>query len=357
MIDEDLLKEIDRGRKGLNQGTTTGIDKLDELTGGNLPNNFTLIVAGSGSGKSSLAQYSYLYRPLRDHENDDNFFCYLFSLEMSANMVLGKLLCTYLFEEYGLRLSINHLFSRKKDYILPDEDYALVKKGVEWIKSIRDKFIIFDKALNAEVLYTTLMNELEKRGTFTEDDNRKIYIPKNPNLIFSVMIDHISLVVPSKGRDLKREIDTITAYLVTLRNMTKISPIIIQQINRDAASMDRRKQGLSDIRMSDAADSADPSKAAEIMIGIFSPHKERLKNYVGYDITVLEDNFRGVQVLKSRYGASDKVIPCGFWGDINYWRDLPKPEEIQNYANYLDPNFEPEEVDEIPQDEMTIFTL
>lgn len=50
MIDEDLLKEIDRGRKGLNQGTTTGIDKLDELTGGNLPNNFTLIVAGSGSG-------------------------------------------------------------------------------------------------------------------------------------------------------------------------------------------------------------------------------------------------------------------------------------------------------------------
>lgn len=50
MIEDELLKEIDRGREGLNQGSTTGIEKLDELTGGNLPNNFTLIVAPSGCG-------------------------------------------------------------------------------------------------------------------------------------------------------------------------------------------------------------------------------------------------------------------------------------------------------------------
>lgn len=306
-----------------------------------------------------MAQYSYLYRPLRDHENDDNFFCYLFSLEMSSNMVLGKLLCTYIYEEYGVRLSVNHIFSRKKGYILSDANYQIVLKGVQWIKSIRHKFVIYDKVLNAEKMYAKIMEELEKRGKFEETDSRKIYIPNNPNLIFSIMIDHISLAVPSNGRDLKREIDTITAYLVRLRNVARVSPVIIQQINRDASSMDRRKQGMSDIRMSDAADSADPSKATEIMIGIFSPHKERLKNYSGYDIAVLEDSFRAIQVLKSRYGPSDKIIPCGFWGDINYWRDLPRPEQISDYTNYLDPNFTPEDFtqEESSDEEKTIFTL
>lgn len=52
--------------------------------------------------------------------------------------------------------------------------------------------------------------------------------------------------MPSRGRDLKREIDLITAYLVTLRNMTKLSPIIVQQVNREQSTMERRKQGLSD---------------------------------------------------------------------------------------------------------------
>lgn len=359
MLEDDLLKEVERGREGLNQGSTTGMAKLDEWTGGNLPNNFSLIVGSSGTGKSSLAQYSYLYRPLREHENDDNYFCYLFSLEMSANMVLGKLLSTYLYEEFGKRLSVNHIFSRKKGYILPDAEYELVKKGINWIKKVKSKFIIFDKALNAEVLYSRILSELEKRGRFEETEDRKIYIPNNPNLLFSVMIDHISLAVPSKGRDLKREIDLITAYLVTLRNMAKISPVIVQQINRDASSMDRRKAGLSDVRMSDAADSADPSKAAEIMLAVFSPHKERLKNYEKFNIEVLQDNFRAIQILKSRYGASDIIVPCGFWGDINFWRDLPKAEEITDFNNYLEPNFQKEEVPDTSEfdENPTIFTL
>ena len=289
--------------------------------------------------------YSYFYKALRTHENDDNYFCYLFSLEMSATMVLGKVISTYLYEEFNVRLSINDIFSRKKDYTLSDENYNLVLKGIEWIKKMESKFIIFDKSLNAEILYTLLLKELEKRGSFQETENRKIYIPNNPNLLFNVIIDHISLVMPSRGRDLKREIDLITAYLVTLRNMTKLSPIIVQQVNREQSTMERRKQGLYEVRQSDAADSADPTKAAEVVIAVFSPKKEKLNNYVGYDVSVLDDKLRAIQLLKGRYGIADVAISCCFWGDINYWRELPKAEHIQDYTNYLEPNFIPEPIE------------
>lgn len=182
-----------------------------------------------------------------EHLNDDNFLVFYASLEMSSEMVFGKLLSLYIFEKYGVRLSINHIFSRKKNYTLSDDEYKLVMEGLEWIKTIEKKIIIYDKALNADSLYAILMNLLEKQGNFEESEHRKIYTPNNPKLVFNIVIDHISLLQPNKGRDLKREIDLATSYLITLRNMCKISPIIVQQINRDAASMDRRKQGLSDM--------------------------------------------------------------------------------------------------------------
>lgn len=93
------------------------------------------------------------------------------------------------------------------------------------------------------------------------------------------------------------------------------------------------------IRMSDAADSADPSKACEIMIGVFSPYKERLNSYMKYDISKLEDNFRAIQIIKSRYGQSDLIIPCNFFGDVNYWHDLPKADEITDYTKYSSPDY------------------
>lgn len=61
MISDELLKEIDRGREGLNQGTTTGLDKLDDLTGGNLPNNFIVILAQSGVGSVLHIKQIFLY--------------------------------------------------------------------------------------------------------------------------------------------------------------------------------------------------------------------------------------------------------------------------------------------------------
>lgn len=42
--------------------------------------------------KSSLVLYSYIYRPLRDYPDKDIKYIY-FSLEMSSEVLLAKLLC------------------------------------------------------------------------------------------------------------------------------------------------------------------------------------------------------------------------------------------------------------------------
>ena len=111
---------------------------------------------------------------------DDNFYVSYFSLEMPATVVFGKLLSTYIFEKYGKELSIKEILSRKKDYILSDEDYRIVIDSMVWLNKIEKKIHIYDKSLNADKLYAILMQKLEKFGKFTETENRKIYVTNLP---------------------------------------------------------------------------------------------------------------------------------------------------------------------------------
>ena len=41
-----------------------------------------------------------------------------------------------------------------------------------------------------------------------------------------------------------------------------------------------------------------------------------------------------VLCLKNRYGESETVIGCAFYGKTGIWRELPLPEEINDYEPY-----------------------
>jgi hypothetical protein len=34
---------------------------------------------------------------------------------------------------------------------------------------------------------------------------------------------------------------------------------------------------------------------------------------------------------------SDKVVGSAFYGEINYWKELPKPDQINDYSIYQNP--------------------
>jgi replicative DNA helicase len=259
MIAESLLHQIEVGRLGKQWGYSMGLPKLEEIIDGVSRGIYTLVFSPTGSGKSSLALYSYVYRPLMEHLDDGNFKVSYFSLEMSAEMIYAKILSMYIFETYGIELSTGELLSRKRNYKLSDDYYKITQECLPWLQKVEKILVIYDKALNASSLYTILMAQLEKDGKFEETDGRKIYHPSNEELTHLVVIDHLSLVRRSNGRTLKEEMDLISSYLVTLRNICKISPLVIMQANRNSTSMDRRKEGLNNLRIDDTKDTGAPN--------------------------------------------------------------------------------------------------
>ena len=338
-LEEQILNEIDRGRAGFNHGITMGMPKLESIMDGNTRETYTLIMSNSGSGKTSFALYSYVYKPLVGHLNDNDYKCLFISLEMNEISLYIKLLSIYIFETYGIQLSYKEILSRKREYILSDEHYELVKACIPWVTKVKKHLEIYDKKASAKTVYAILKQRLEKMGKFVETETRQIYIPNNQNLVYNVVIDHIALITPSDGRKLKEEIDLLSAYLVTLREKCKISPVVIQQANREQGNIERFKAGKSAFSINDAKDTGNTVQDCNVMIAIYNPYRDGLKTYRKYNIEVLQGAFRSIMVLKNRFGDCDAEVGCNFFGGINYFSELKKPDEIYDYEQYTDPNY------------------
>lgn len=249
---DELFDAIDKGRAGKNIGIKTGLPKMDGFTGGIQKKTYYLLFGLSGSGKSSMALYSYIFRPLMDKV--ENILIVYFSLEMSSNSLLAKLLCLYIYEKYNIIISYKKLMSWEEP--LSDDLYKYVLEAKSWLNEISNKLIIYDKALNRDVFYNKMMKIFEQNGSFieSEDGNRRIYKPNNPELLVLGVIDHIGLCLPKPGSTKKEEIDAVSAYAVTLRERCGASFVVLQQENRNSSNMDRRKAELTECSAEDLKD-------------------------------------------------------------------------------------------------------
>lgn len=339
-IVEELYSKIEEGREGKNIGLKTGLPKLDWYTGGFQKGVYKLIFGQSGSAKSSYVIYSDVYRILKDYP-DKNILHVYFSLEMSSNVLLSKLLNLYIYEEFGLELSYMDLMSIRSP--LPDEIYYYVQQAKTWLESIASKFIIYDKQLNADGFYAEMMTILKKNGTFSKDmeGRRTIYTPNDSSLIINVIVDHLGLLTPSKGRDKKQEIDLCSSYCVRFREVCRVSFDIVMQENRNAGGMDRRKADLSEPTSEDIKDSGNAYNDCNVCIAVYNPLKYQLTSYRKYRVLDSKDGcekglggaIRGLILLKHRFGNANKAFVTGFQGSIGRFVELPKPDEI-NYDLY-----------------------
>ena len=221
---------------------------------------------------------------------------------------------------------------------MSDDKYEYIVKSRDWLNSISENLIIYDKALNAKSFYRTVMGLLEEWGSFSEseDGRRKLYHKNNPEQYVIVVVDHVGLCIPETGNNKKQEIDLISQYAVTLRERCQVSFFMLQQENRNSSNIDRRKLDMTECSSEDLKDTGNTFNDCEVCIGVYYPLKHKLKSHRGYPIIAdpasefkgLRDRYRSLCLIKNRLGVSDRLIPVNFFGEIGYYKSLPKAETI-----------------------------
>jgi len=68
---------------------------------------------------------------------------------------------------------------------------------------------------------------------------------------------------------------------------------------------------------------------ANVVVGLFSPFRHEIPSYLDYDITFFKDNIRFLEILGGREGGGGTICPLYFDGAVNYFKELPLPNNIQ----------------------------
>lgn len=354
---DSFYSEINKGREGKSWGYSTGLDKLDKLTDGVTKSNYTVLFALSGVGKSTCALFSYVYKPINQHLDDDKLEIMFFNLEMKKEFVLAKLLSLYLYETYGLRLSAKQILSREMNYRLSDEDYEKVQESKVWLEKVCKILHFDDGIMNSKSFYFKVMKFLKEKGTFVDEDHPSHgYVPNNPEKTILFIGDHLNLARASTGSTKKAEIDGISDWCVKFRNWTNASFLWIMQANRTGTQMARVTQGYNEPRIEDIMDSSAPGFDAETVLAVYNPFKDKLSTYRGYDMKKLGNRCRSIICLKNRYGESDAADCLYFDGLIGYFRELPSGKTITDYENIFKEDT-PTQSEEITEDTSLTFNL
>lgn len=311
-----------------------------------------LITANSKVGKSQIADWLFLYNTIQqvvDNGLDVRLKIFYFTLEMTAEQKMLSAFSNILYVREGIRIAPKDLRSTKADRILSEEILEIIKKYEPYFKKIEEVVEFIDDIRNPYGIYKLVRNyaldngkiiyrEINNNGQIIKVEDH--YEPNDPEEYVFVIVDHISLLTVEKNPDngmpmsLHETIGKLSSdYFVKLRNRFKYIPIAIQQQMSSQESIENKKYNKLKPSLDGLADNKTTQRDFDYIIGLFSPFRHEIPDYLGYDITVFKDNIRFLEILGGREGGGGTICPLYFDGAVNYFKELPLPTDSQAIKN------------------------
>lgn len=342
-MQSDIFKYLEERRNNVIEGYVNCIPspfpRFNNAFIGIEQGSYMAITSYTKGGKTQFA-LNLLFNALLyayDNPNSLRLKIFYFCLEETAQKIYIRFMCWLLYRFDHIRVSPRDLKSSTNKPI--DESILNILKQEKYTKYFEffEKVFCFSQTGNPTGIYKECKAYAEHNGivhtkkvSYTDTEVFDYYESNDPHEYRIIVIDHISLIDQERGFSKKEAIDKLSEYLSTiLRNKYNFSPIVIQQQSAENESADNVK--LARVRPSGAglSDSKYIQRDVDTLMGLFSPHKFGLREYYGYDISILKDNIRFLEVLASREGTVGELIALYFDGATCTFTELPKPEEMK----------------------------
>lgn len=129
--------------------------------------------------------------------------------------------------------------------------------------------------------------------------------------------------------------DYSSKYCINFRNKFGFIPVVIQQQASAKEQVEYNYKGNSiEEKLEPSLDSLGDNKTtqrdANIVIALFAPDRYGIQNHNGYNIRILRDRYRSLSILKDRDGVSNMKLPLFFNGAVDFFKELPKPDDLEN---------------------------
>ena len=314
--------------------------------------------------KTQIADFLFLYNTIKqiiDNKLNVRLKVFYFTLEMSQEEKMLSAFSNILYVKEGIRISPQDLKSTSSKKVLSQEYLDIIASYQEYFNKIEEIVEFIDDTRHPTGIYNIVKDYALNNGTqyrknieFKNKESKIVktieaddyYVPNDPEEYVIVLIDHISLISTEKedGRPLSLH-ESITKlsskYLVALRNKYNYIPVVVQQQAAQQESLENAKANRLKPTLDGLGDSKLTQRDANVVLGLFSPFRHELPKYLGYDIKKFKDNIRFLEVLASREGGGGIISPLYFDGAVNFFKELPRPDNIkgiQQVYEYMNEN-------------------
>lgn len=367
---ENTLNKIKQNKENLSKGLYNCIPfdwlpKLKAVIPGIMKGTNWLISAASGVGKTQFTKDMFVYKPIKwvkEHpEAGIKYKVLYFALEESKEEFMLTMISNRLYHKYNLRIDVLTLQSYF-DKGIPDHVIDKIEECREYFQDLEDYIEIYDSVSNPTGIYKAVRaysiengthywynfkTDKEKKNPVSFEEYHKLtdqknyayshYTPNNPNEYVVIIVDHFSLLQPEAGADTLHMAMTRMSAEYGRKNITKHWGYIFVNVQQQAADGEKaeftKMGGKIEEKfkptLANLADNKLTQRDCHVVLGLFSPARHNIREYAGYNIERLKDNFRSVEVLKNRIGSGYVEDALYFNGAINEFRELPRAGDMK----------------------------
>jgi hypothetical protein len=307
--------------------------------------------------KTQTADWLFVFNTIQQVIEEDlniRLKIFYFTLEMSKEEKMLSAFSNILYVKEGVRIAPKDLRSTKADRILTEETLKLIERYEPYFNKIEEIVEFIDDIRNPTGIFKFVDEYARENGTIhnriVEFKNNKTneivknevfdyYEPHDPEEYVMIIVDHVGLISTEKedGRQLNLHQSIVklsSDYLIRLRNRYRYIPVIVQQQASAQESVENMKANRLKPTLDGLGDCKLTQRDANVIIGVFSPFRHAIKDYLGYDITFFRDNIRFMEILGGREGGGGTTCPLYFDGAVNYFKELPEPKDSKLKAVY-----------------------
>jgi replicative DNA helicase len=355
-----VVQELETNKKLREEGKHINIpfpfQRFSKYIPGIQKGRYVLVTANSKVGKSKITDNLFVYNPfftVRNTHTDIRLKVLYFSLEMSKEEKIKEAMSYFLYRKSKgrIREAPEVLSSQFEDYILEDHLLKEIQDLDDVFKDFESKVEFIDDIRNPTGIYNYVRNYAQSHGEMVtkkvtwdvkDDEGNKYqeekvlndhYVPYDPDEYVIIVIDHASLITPERINGQMQSLQEAMAnlssnYLVKMRNTWGYTPVLIQQQAAASESVENMKFKKLQPSLEGLGDSKVVGRDPDLILGLFSPFRHRIKDYEGYDITRLKDNHRELTVIANRRGPAVSTN-LYFDGAVNHFSELPPVGSVE----------------------------
>lgn len=350
-IFKDTLKVIKTNKNNLDSGIQNCISlpfkRLRAYLPGIMRGVQYLITANSGVGKTQLTKFLFVDTPYRAYKQSKTMKLKIiyFALEESKQEFILGMISRYLNEEHGIHLTTLDLqsFTNKS---LSEDIIQKIEKAKEYFSDLEEILDIVDNIDNPTGLFKYVENYANKNGTTTYKDInidgkqtrvRDKYIPNNKDEYVIVITDHIGLLEPERGAESLHLSISRWSAIYARKRISKFFNYVVVNVQQQGADTEKKEftnRGDSIVEkllpsLAGLGDNRLTQRDAFVVIGLFAPDRYGIKEFDGYNIEKLGDNYRSLIILKNRIGIPNIRTSLFFDGATYDFKELPKLDDIE----------------------------